>query len=270
MDFTGTNAITVTNTVGMIVLEGRYPGAAAGTYTLEYTTDLPPIGYFSTWTTIGTYTWASTNPLPEVAFVVTPIHGVTGFQLQTLADDTYNTTNANAGQFNADCVQQLGIYAPPTNAPVIVNQPQGTNAYDGYTVRLDVSAVYGTQFQWYKNGSAIGVNTNILVIPNAQSTDSGTYKVVVQNSAGPVTSSNAVVNITALPPTVLSEQPSILFGWTNLVGYTYAVQGSANVGGPYTTVSNWTVNVGNLVETAIPQSAVAGDKYFQLTLLSHP
>jgi hypothetical protein len=271
IDFTGTNATTVSDTLGMVVLEGRYASRGAGTYTLQYTTDTPPLGIFSDWTTIGTYTWANANPLPEVAFTFSPIPGVTGFQLQSLPDPNYNGTNTSAGAFWANSIQQIGLYAPPTNAPVIVNQPQGTNAYVGYTVTLDAGAIYGTQFQWYKNNSLIGgATSNTLVFANAQTANSGTYKVVVQNSFSSITSSNAVVNITTLPPTRLNEQTSILFAWTNLTGYAWAVQGSANPGGPYTTITNWTVNVGNLVETAIPTTAVPGDKFFQLSLISHP
>lgn len=268
-DFTGTNAVTVTNTVGLIVVSGRYAARGAGTYTLEYTTDLPPIGIFSTWTIIGTYTWASTLPLPRLGFEFPAISNMTGFQLVSDPDLNYNGTNQATGEFWANSIQEVGIYAPFTNAPTIVNQPQGTNAFVSYDVLLEVAAAGGTHFQWYKNGGPIsGATSNTLEFASAQLGDSGTYSVSVSNLVGSVKSSNAVVNVTIPALRVLNDQSAYLFGWTNIPGYTYAVQGSANPGGPWTTITNWTVNVGPLVETAIPKPT--GYNYYQLTDIAHP
>jgi len=46
----------------------------------------------------------------------------------------------------------------------------------------------------------IGATNNTLTITNAQTSDSGTYSVIVDNPGGTVTSSNAVLIVTVLPP----------------------------------------------------------------------
>jgi hypothetical protein len=268
LDFTGTNSTTVSNTVGMIIIEGRFAGRGAGTYTLQYTTDQPPIVIGSTWTTLGTYTWASPLPLPQLAFQFAAIHNVTGFQLLSDPDPYNNGTNAATGSFWCNSIQQIQIYSPFTNVPSIVAQPQGTNVFVAGTVQLRVAAAGGTSYQWFKNGSPIsGATSNTITIPNAQVSDSGTYKVVVSNLIGPVTSSDAVVNVSIPAPRVITEQSAYQFAWTNVPNFTYAVQGSPD-GITYTTITNWTVNVGNLVETVVPRPTPYS--HFQLTLIAHP
>ena len=47
-----------------------------------------------------------------------------------------------------------------------------------------------------------------LTIPNAQSTDAGTYSVIVSNSAGTITSSNATLTVIVPPsPPAITVQP---------------------------------------------------------------
>jgi uncharacterized repeat protein (TIGR01451 family) len=273
IDFTGTNnpsLITNSVTLGMIVISGRAVEHGSGTYTFQYTTDPPPIVLGSTWTTIGTYTWANTLPLPRLAFVFPAIQNVTGIQLQSLPDEELNLTNASTGGFQANTIQELETYPPFTNAPTIVTQPQGTNAFVTYNVQLGVAAAGGTSYKWYKDNSPTpisGAISNTLSILNAQVGDSGTYKVVVSNLFGPVTSSNAVVNVSIPSLRVVAEHSAYQFAWTNVPNFTYAVQGSPD-GVTYTTISNWTANVGNLVETAVPRPTPYNQ--FRLTLIAHP
>ncbi len=89
--------------------------------------------------------------------------------------------------------------APPTG-PVFVSQPASYQSVSvGATVSFTVN-VSGTApfaFQWLFNGGAVsGANAATFVLSNAQSANSGTYRVVVNNAGGSVTSDAAVLNVT--------------------------------------------------------------------------
>ena len=100
--------------------------------------------------------------------------------------------------------------------PVILSQPTNTMTFVGATANLRVSAV-GTvplHYQWQKDGANLvnggqvsGATTVLLAIANAQTNNNGTYTVIITNSAGSVTSSNAVLTVTNIPP-IITVQPT--------------------------------------------------------------
>src|SRR6185503_7014087 len=97
--------------------------------------------------------------------------------------------------------------------PTITTQPVTSQTLvAGGPVTLSIAATGNPQptFQWKKDGSAIaGATSAILSIPSATMLDSGTYVVVVTNSAGNVTSTNSVVTVQALAsPTANTVAPS--------------------------------------------------------------
>ena len=73
------------------------------------------------------------------------------------------------------------------------------------TATFTVTAI-GTaplSYQWQVNGTNLvnggnisGATTNVLIITTAQTTNSGSYTVIVTNSAGSVTSSIAILTVT--------------------------------------------------------------------------
>jgi hypothetical protein len=76
---------------------------------------------------------------------------------------------------------------------------------EGQGAKIAVTADGTTPFayQWFKNGSAIsGATSATYTLAPAAPTDSGTYTVVVSNSAGSATSDNAAltVNIRVIAP----------------------------------------------------------------------
>jgi hypothetical protein len=96
--------------------------------------------------------------------------------------------------------------------PVITSHPQSQTVAPGTTVSfgISVSGASPFGFQWLRNGQVLvpfGQGTASLTITNAQTTNAGTYTVVVTNSASPagITSSNAVLNV--LGPLTLVESP---------------------------------------------------------------
>lgn len=85
-----------------------------------------------------------------------------------------------------------------TQAPAIVTQPQSLSIPQGQTATFSVVATANPAptYQWRKNAVNIsGATTASYSISNVQPADSGLYSVVVTNTAGSVTSSNAKLTI---------------------------------------------------------------------------
>lgn len=85
-------------------------------------------------------------------------------------------------------------------APVITSQPVDQTALLGHGVTFAVVAngVPDVTYQWSKNGTAIqGATAASLTIPAVQSTDAGSYSVVVTNRAGSATSRAATLRVIA-------------------------------------------------------------------------
>jgi hypothetical protein len=89
----------------------------------------------------------------------------------------------------------------PAQAPVILQQPASQNLVAGNSFSLSVSvrAQPAATYQWSKDGVVIsGATSSYYSKSNIASSDAGNYSVVVTNSAGTATSTNAVVTIS--PP----------------------------------------------------------------------
>jgi hypothetical protein len=90
--------------------------------------------------------------------------------------------------------------------PQITRQPRGVNAYEGETVRLGVEAGgYQPGYRWQKDGQDLagdprvqGVDTAELTLRSVRSADAGSYRVLVTNLFGSVTS--AAVTVGVAPP----------------------------------------------------------------------
>jgi hypothetical protein len=137
-------------------------------------------------------------------------------------------TSANAGSYSVAVSNSAGNAAsnaailtvsagvPVAVAPSIVTQPVGLTANVGSTATLAVG-VNGTgpfSFQWRRDGvNVTGATGAVLTFPAVALLNAGSFSVVVTNSAGSVTSSNAVLDVSAAStptaPTITS-QPSTL------------------------------------------------------------
>lgn len=100
--------------------------------------------------------------------------------------------------------------------PVIVGQPSNVSATIGQPFSVAVSA-YGpnTTYQWYLNGAAIAQATRSVYSATASDATAGTYTVVLTNSFGSVTSSEAVVTWTGCPTAVMSVQEDEYFHYVD-------------------------------------------------------
>jgi len=109
--------------------------------------------------------------------------------------DPGSTFNSSSSLFGWDMVTLFGTAI--SQQPAIILQPQSHTNYVNTGGGFSVKATGGNLFyQWYFNGSSIDTGTNSdLIIPNVQYTNAGTYRVVVNNTAGSVTSDDAFLTV---------------------------------------------------------------------------
>jgi len=166
-------------------------------------------------------------------------------------------------------VSGVRAYQPPQTSPGstlgITIQPQDITGGLGWTAGFSVGTTGATVFQWYKNGTSIpGATNSVYWLTDIQSSDAGTFSVVVSNGTNYVTSANAVLTVTGPPPPAVNVQKAVLFAWPGLYSdLGYELQGSPSLSPPqWTTVSNWNVSVGGQTKTAIPISSC--NQFFRL------
>lgn len=108
--------------------------------------------------------------------------------------------------------------------PSITQQPMSQVGYCGKSVTFDVAATGNPPpgYLWQKDGAAIsGATRTSLVLTNLQATNAGRYTVVVTNSLGSITSSNAYLAVN--PPGVsLALYSGLTIG--GVAGRAYGIQ----------------------------------------------
>lgn len=126
----------------------------------------------------------------------------------------------NTNDFTLDAIFGHSYYGlgswRPTTLPTITTQPTNKTASAGSATALSVAAsgLPSPGYQWRKNGTnIIGQTNTTLSMPSAKLADNGTYSVIVSNSAGTITSSNAVLTIPAMPAAIT---PTFTNGALNL------------------------------------------------------
>ncbi|HEX3716348.1 MAG TPA: LamG-like jellyroll fold domain-containing protein [Verrucomicrobiae bacterium] len=94
-------------------------------------------------------------------------------------------------------VQTL-YYAPGLESPVFDSPPQGGSLFvgNGYTLSALAEGTVPLSYQWLFDGSAIsGATNSSLALTNLQTTNSGSYSLLVSNIAGTNVSAPAVLSI---------------------------------------------------------------------------
>ncbi|WP_299395356.1 hypothetical protein [uncultured Gelidibacter sp.] len=139
------------------------------------------------WTSNGTGT--ITNPTSLTTATYTPGSGEKG-PVTLILSATGNTPCADAVSTKTLTInQEITITAQPTESQTVCS---------GFPVSLSVSTTgTGLTYEWFKNGSSIGVMGATLNISQATLGDAGTYTVLVKGAApcGEVTSANAEINV---------------------------------------------------------------------------
>lgn len=132
-------------------------------------------------------------------------------------------------------------------APTITTQPSSKTAAVGDTVTFTVlaSGSPAPTYQWKKGGVAInGATSSTLTLTAVDATAAGTYSVAAANSAGTVSSSNAILTIVpagTLSPPIISTQPA---SHTIAIGGTVSLSVSASGGQTYQWKKNGTALLG--------------------------
>ena len=136
-----------------------------------------------------------------------------GSQSSTYALNNVNTGNAgsytvvvtNAGGSVTSLVATLAVYVPPQ----IQGLPGNLTVTQGQTASFSVTVNSGTapfSYQWNFDGAALLGATNAgLTLTNVQTTQAGSYTVVVTNLGGSVTS--GVETLTVNVPATITTQP---------------------------------------------------------------
>jgi hypothetical protein len=104
----------------------------------------------------------------------------------------------SAGQASSTPVTVAVTNTTATSAPAIARQPQAHTVNAGSTVVFSAEASgAGLRYEWRKNGNAIANATNAsLVVKSSTAADAGAYSVVISNSVGSATSTNAALTLT--------------------------------------------------------------------------
>jgi purine nucleoside phosphorylase len=141
-----------------------------------------------------------------------PVSGATNASLaltnaQTTDAGSYTVVVTNAVGSITSQVATLTVLVPAG----ITTQPQNLTVTQGQSASFSVVASGSSPFgyQWNFNGTALSDATNAsLTLTNAQTTDAGSYTVVVTNAVGSITSQ--VATLTVLVPAGITTQPQNL------------------------------------------------------------
>ncbi|MFN7916539.1 MAG: G8 domain-containing protein [Vicinamibacterales bacterium] len=190
------------------------------------------------------------------------IAGATGASYTTPATvaadngSTYRVTVTNAAGSATSATATLTVTTPPS----ITTQPASATVKTGATATFSVVAA-GTgplTYQWQKNAVNIaGATGTSYSTPATVAGDSGsTYRVVVTNAAGQVTSAAATLTV-ATPPTFTAQPASVSVKAGTTATFSATVSGT----GPFT--YQWQKNLVNIAgatgATYTTPAAVAGD-----------
>jgi hypothetical protein len=130
-----------------------------------------------------------------------------------------STSTQQSGAYYFTVTNQYGSVTSPvitvSEAPAILSQPLGQSILLGSNVTFAATAAGDAtlSYQWYLNGVPLadggrvnGSTTTNLSITSVQTSDVGSYQLVVTNNSGSVTS--AVASLTVLVPAFITVQPT--------------------------------------------------------------
>jgi O-glycosyl hydrolase len=152
----------------------------------------------------------------------------------TSADNgsTFTVVVSNAAGRVTSSSVTLTVNAAPV-APSITTQPASVTVTAGQTATFSVVA-NGTaplSYQWQKNGTAIsGATGAVYTTPATTASDSGaTFRVVVSNAGGSVTSSSATLTVNAalVAPSITTQPTSETVALGQTATFTVAASGTA-------------------------------------------
>ncbi len=136
----------------------------------------------------------------DIAGANSPVLRLTAVTSANAGSYAVRVTNNAGNAASNSAVLSVTPGAPAAVAPSIVTQPVSVTVNAGNTATFAVG-VDGTgpfTFQWRRDGANIaGATSAVLTFPAVALINAGSFSVVVTNSAGSVTSSNAVLDVSA-------------------------------------------------------------------------
>jgi hypothetical protein len=117
-------------------------------------------------------------------------------------------------------------------APSIVSGPRNQSVEVGSSANFSVTAAgsYPLKYQWQWNGTGLANATNAtLSLTNVQPSDEGLYSVVVVNDYGFTTSTDAVLQVNADPPSITAQPQSLSVNAGNSVSLSVKASGSGHL-----------------------------------------
>lgn len=146
--------------------------------------------------------------------------------LQTNSAGNYSVTVSNSfgGASSSNAVLTLDY------PPAVLTQPIGLTTFSGSNIFLTVAAT-GTpvlKYDWRKNGVDFQTGSATLELDDVQSSDSGTYSVIVYSDYGYAISSNAVLVVNG-PPSILQQPQDISTGLGSNAVFSVQVVGSGTL-----------------------------------------
>jgi hypothetical protein len=134
----------------------------------------------------------------------------------------------------ASATNQFSLTVTPVPPPQIVTQPQSvtTTNNGSVTLRVVANGAGPLSFQWRHNGADLtGMTNSVLALSNVQSSDSGSYTVVVSNRRGSLTSVAAQVRVLAAPAIVriVHSAGGTAVAFTSVSGLTYTLAASRSL-----------------------------------------
>jgi hypothetical protein len=156
--------------------------------------------------------------------------------------------------------------------PAIAAPPVGGTFYFGssFTMASAVSGSPPLQCQWTKSGMPVpGATTTSLTLTNLQTTNAGSYVLIVTNSMGRVSSAPAVVQVKAADLSFLaSGSPPTVGGLQigGVPGQTYGIQCTTNLSsGHWQGLTNLTLTASTIIWND-PQPMSSPQRFYRLVL----
>jgi hypothetical protein len=183
----------------------------------------------------GTYT------VTAVRFVDTSIPRTVTFSSDGSVSVTPSFSYAPTAHSVGFASQDFRVTSPAGTAPIlgVPPAPQSVFAGNSATFSVQASGSATLTYQWSRNGTPIADGTEAtLTLNDVQETDAGNYSVTVRNSAGAVTTANALLTVFPLTP-MFVVQPGNAGGDEG--GYFSA---TFEVRAPQLSALSWRANIG--------------------------